>query len=289
MPKFARVLPSSCVFLLTPLVALTVGCPADDTDGAMPMTGSMTFSMTAATDDGTMPDTGMDEATSSAATDGVLTAGDTLEPGTADDTNDTDGPLTGSGDGPMQGPTCQHQCTVPQDCFIGGEETGLACNMGQCSIACADDMQCIAAASGWTLVDCADDRDCAGGRCIDRGGGVGGCSLQPSQGACSEANLVEMMATALGGGMVTVCGQPHALCSPLGAQNICIVGCAGNPCGGALSCDATDGLCHCEFDTQCVDANAGNNCNPDGLCEYACAVPADCPAAPFDGGMLACQ
>jgi len=97
-----------------------------------------------------------------------------------------------------------------------------------------------------------------------------------------------MQAMQLGGGMTTVCGQPNGQCAPFAMQNICIVGCAGQPCAMGLTCEA-DGLCHCEFDTQCVDAGTGNNCNAEGLCEFTCSTPMDCPGHPFDGGMLVCQ
>ena len=97
-----------------------------------------------------------------------------------------------------------------------------------------------------------------------------------------------MMATSIEGSSITVCGQPAARCTAFGAQNICIVGCEGNPCGGDLTCE-DDGLCHCDFDTQCVDTGLGNNCNPDGLCEWACQQPTDCPGHPFDGGTIICE
>lgn len=270
------------------LLLSTAACNGDDDNGSDTNT-AMTFAMTVADDGGvTMGDDGMDTTAGDDAMSDDSTGAATGPGDTAADSESGPATTAGTDDGGPVLPTCQHQCTTPQDCFIDGEETGLACNAGMCSIACVDDPQCVAASSGWTLVPCTGDGDCSGGVCVDTGAGVGGCSLQPSQGACSDANLVEMMATALGGGMVTVCGQPNALCTPFGGQNICIVGCAGNACLGELACEA-DGLCHCEFDTQCVDAGTGNNCNAEGLCEFTCTGAADCPGHPFDGGMLACQ
>lgn len=267
---------------LAPALALVLACAGDDGEDD---SSAMTFPTTFPADD---DDDNDDDDTAGDDDDDDDTAGDDDD----DDTGDTtagDGMMTTTGDdGPPMLPTCQHQCVAPADCNIGGEETGLGCNAGLCSFTCTTDMECIAALSGWNLVPCSDDGDCSGGVCVDTGGGVGGCSLQPSQGACSEANLVEMQAMQLGGGMTTVCGQPNGQCAPFAMQNICIVGCAGQPCATGLTCEA-DGLCHCEFDTQCVDAGTGNNCNAEGLCEFTCSTPMDCPGHPFDGGTLVCQ
>ncbi|MEM6993186.1 MAG: hypothetical protein AAF721_21915 [Myxococcota bacterium] len=277
------------------LLVIVAGACAGDDSNADTSNVAMTFS-TAPGDGGDGGDDDGDGGTATGGPDDGQDDGQDDAPPTSSDT--TAGPDTNppddSGDdatdsGPPPTPACQHQCATPQDCMIDGMESGLGCNAGVCSIACADDATCIAAASGWTLIPCDTTAECAegGGVCVDTGGGVGGCSLQPSQGACSEAGLVEMMATTIEGSMVTVCGQPNAICTMLGAQNVCIVDCIGNACGGELSCEA-DGLCHCDFDTQCVDAGMGNNCNGSGLCEWACQMPADCPPHPFDGGQATC-
>lgn len=265
----------------------SLACSGDDSGDAEPTSVGMTFSPTSAADGSNTPD---DDDDTTAGDDGGTTASmmDTAaDSGTGADP--TGGPMTGSSDdGPPAPPTCQHQCTVPADCLLDGEETAFLCNGGLCSIACVDDAQCIATFSGWDLLDCTGDGDCEGGRCIDRGGGVGGCALQPSQGPCEDANLVQTTVPAIGGGMATVCGQPGALCALFGAANQCILGCASNGCLGDLECQA-DGICHCDFDTECVDAGTGNNCNAAGLCEFTCTAPGDCPAPPWDGGTLVCQ
>ncbi|MBL4689152.1 MAG: hypothetical protein JKY37_31460 [Nannocystaceae bacterium] len=272
------------------LALLTVsGCGGDD-NGEDP-TGMTTLPTITADGDGNGD--GQTTATTSgngASSDnnGPTTAGPTAD-GPGD--SDTDAPDDDTTDGELPpSPSCQHRCTTPQDCFVNGEETGLGCNASVCSIACTDGPECVAVASGWTLIPCASTAECSegGGVCVDVGDGTGGCSLQPSQGACSDAGLVEMMATSIEGAAITVCGQPNAICTPWGAMNVCIIDCIGNPCGGNLTCES-DGLCHCAFDTQCVDVGLGNNCNADGLCEFACQAADGCPPHPFDGGQTVCQ
>ena len=275
-------------YLGTALLALTVFACGDDSGSDD--TGNVSVGMTLGMGSGSASDSADDGGDD----DGQVTSGsgtdDGVDTGATDDDSGLDTGDSESG-GPPAGPACQHQCTTPADCFIDGEDLGLGCNGGTCSVACAQDAECIAALSGWELVDCGGDGDCSGGVCVDRGDGTGGCSLQPSQGSCAEAGLVETQATSINGGMVAVCGQPDAACVPLGAQNICIIGCVAEPassCAGELTCEG-DRLCHCAFDTQCVDTNTGNNCNNDGLCEFACVGAEDCPPGAFDGGMLVCQ
>ncbi|MEM6996318.1 MAG: hypothetical protein AAF721_37775 [Myxococcota bacterium] len=271
---------------LAALSLLPLACAGDD--GNDDPTVATSFPMMTAADDSA---TGNDDGGTATAGDaeGTATMGmaDTAaDTGSGDNMVDT-GMMTASSDGlPPASPTCQHQCTVPGDCFIGGEETAFQCNNGACTIACTTDPECVAIFSGWNLVPCDGDGDCADGVCVDTGGGVGGCSFQPSQGPCMNG-LVETMAPAIGGGMIPVCGQPDAICGMLGGQNTCFVDCVGNPCQGELTCEM-DGLCHCQFDTQCVDANLGNNCSNEGLCEFTCTDPATCPAF-FDGGTFVCE
>ncbi|MEM9457350.1 MAG: hypothetical protein AAGF11_24435 [Myxococcota bacterium] len=209
--------------------------------------------------------------------DADTTAGMTTEP-TAD---------SSSGGGPVPEPACGHQCASAADCMVEGNDIGLDCLSGLCGIACTDDDYCIAASSGWLIVSCTGDGDCEGGACVDIGNGAGGCSFVPAQGNCADVGLVQMQWPAIGGGMITVCGQPNGRCGDFDGTAACFVGCEPGGCGD-MTCE-DDGRCHCDFDLHCVEAGLGNNCNSDGLCEIACQQASDCPATGFDGGTVVCE
>lgn len=256
------------------LLALLVGCGGND-DG----NDSTTVATLAPTTLGNSSDgsdaTGSDSASTGADADTTL--------GT---TTDVD-PSSGSDGGPPPGPACGHQCASPADCTIMGNDFGFDCLGGLCGVACVDDDYCIAASSGWLALGCTSDAECNGGACVDIGGGMGGCSFIPAQGACADAGLTEMQWPAFGGGMIAVCGQPNGRCGDFDGTAACFVGCEPGGCGD-MTCEA-DGRCHCDFDLHCVEAGLGNNCNGEGLCEIACQQATDCPPTGFDGGTVVCQ
>ncbi|MCA9705660.1 MAG: hypothetical protein KDK70_07425 [Myxococcales bacterium] len=205
-----------------------------------------------------------------------------------DDADTTVGASESSDDGgPPPLPTCHHQCTTAPDCMIDGNSIGFDCLGGLCGVACVDDTFCIAASSGWLALPCNGDGDCNGGACVDVGDGTGGCSFTPAQGDCADANLQQTQWPALGGGMIDVCARTNARCGDFDGTAACFLGCLPGDCGDMTCGD--DGYCICEFDTQCVDAGMGNNCNAQSRCELACQQASDCPASGFDGGTVVCE
>ncbi len=260
-------LASSLVILLA-----SGGCGGDDSGS------SQTTNTTFPTTNGPVTGSGPDTDTS---------AGETEDPATSTATDDGVDSSSDDGPPPPSTPACGHQCAAPADCTVGGNDIGLDCLDGLCGVTCTDDARCVAAISGWLAIPCMNDGECNGGVCVDIGDGTGGCSLTPTIGPCSDVGLQEMQGTALGGGMVTVCGEPNGRCGDFDGTAACFVGCTAASCG-EMPCGAA-GFCECAFDTQCVDVNQGNNCNAAGRCENACQAATDCPAVGFDGGMVVCD
>lgn len=263
------------VLLGLPL-GLLAGCGNDDGNASTTAATLAPTTLSGTSNNGS-DSTGSGSA-STGSDDADTTAGMTTEP-TADSGS--------SGGGPPPGPACGHQCASAADCTVEGNDIGLDCLSGRCGIACTDDDYCIAASSGWLIVSCTGDGDCNGGACVDIGNGAGGCSFVPAQGNCADVGLTEMQWPAIGGGMITVCGQPNGRCGDFDETPACFVGCEPGGCGD-MTCE-DDGRCHCDFDLHCVDAGQGNNCNAEGVCEIACQQASDCPATGFDGGTVVCE
>jgi hypothetical protein len=246
------------------------------------------------------------------ATTGATTTDPTADGG--DTTGHADGgDTTGDGDG-----YCMHQCTSDADCLINGMNVDRTCVDGACTREpCTSDEQCVALNSGWTTPCTSGAGECVGLQdiCIDWGG-EGLCASLASQfHGCSErsgfdGNPIEV--PDIDGNLVIVCGWPGTICTEAAqcflpcdsnfdcdsdAQPVCDVESGQCECGSDADCAILEephrsacnaGSCGCSEDQQCVDANAGDVCMPDGVC--GCSGDTACSglALPFDGGMFSC-
>jgi hypothetical protein len=81
------------------------------------------------------------------------------------------------------GQFCQETCAGDADCMINGVDMGYTCQDNRCvndAFKCSSDAQCNATVSEWFL-DCAAQADCMmGSKCVDVGGGVGKCAIEPN-------------------------------------------------------------------------------------------------------------
>jgi hypothetical protein len=245
------------------------------------------------------------------ATTGATTTDPTADGG--DTTDDGDGPdTTGDGDG-----YCVHQCTSDADCLINGMNVDRTCIEGACTREpCTSDEACVALYSGWTTPCTSGGSECGPTLeiCIDWGG-EGLCATPPSLHGCdpefmSAGQPIEV--PDIHGDLVIVCGWPGTICSE-DAQ--CLLPCDNNfdcdsdaypvcdvesgqcECGSAADCAMLEsphqsvcntGSCGCSEDQQCVDANAGDVCMPDGVC--GCSGDTACAGIEnhYDGGMFSC-
>ena len=139
--------------------------------------------------------------------------------------------------------------------------------------------------SGWAYQPCTADATCYGGYglCVDVDGAGprtdGGCALDPASvtGPCTSP-FVEVTARHVGGGDVTVCGNPNGAC----ANGVCttadyVSDCNDNPsvCLAGWVCNA-DGTCSCDGDSDCTSWMAGFVCHA-GRC--VCDSDDDCAAS----------
>lgn len=208
---------------------------------------------------------------------GSGSSGDDGSGGSFDDT---------SGQPPVEYPACQYACTTAADCTVGGDDFAFACIGGRCGVPCTGDDGCVAYYSGWANNACTSSTDCMYGICVAYDG-IGGCGFGPGDLACEDVGLEATQRMDVEGNMVTVCAKPTALCDAVEGGMACRAGCTATSCG-ALACGA-DGKCHCADDIECYMAQAGERCDAQGDCQYACVTPADCPGSLFDGTTTVCE
>jgi hypothetical protein len=230
--------------------------------------------------------------TSAGSTDGSESGSEGGSEGGADDDADDDGSGGGStaaddttGAPPPEYPACQYTCTAAADCSVGGDDFMLDCVGGRCAPACTSDEGCIAYYSGWVNQSCTASSQCMYEICVAYEGG-GGCAFGPSDLACADVGLEATPRMDVEGNAVMVCAKPTASREAVEGGSACQPGCTATSCG-VLTCGA-DGKCHCDDDIQCYMAQAGERCDAEGDCQYACVTPADCPASVFDGTTTTC-
>jgi len=66
--------------------------------------------------------------------------------------------------------------------------------------------------------------------------------------------------------------------------------CEETGCGEGFTCDASDGLCHCDDDDACAALGEDLTCGAEGFCEApGCTDSSECDGdLPFDGGSIEC-
>lgn len=177
---------------------------------------------------------------------------------------------------------CQEACEQDPDCL-----QGFVCRERRCvpaeqiSLACEDDLKCVAQFSGWTQA-CENDAGCMMGfACVAVNGG-GLCAFLPSDALpCTTLTLEAFSLPRFGGeGEVSVCANARAEC---GDDGNCRLPCRNDGhCGGDYpSCNVDTGVCRCTENSCTTNASV---CGEDGICR--CAGNADCTQGAdtcFDG------
>ncbi|PCC70447.1 hypothetical protein SAMN02745121_06645 [Nannocystis exedens] len=197
-------------------------------------------------------------------------------PPTTSPTATTDDTTTGGGAGQF----CQESCAGDADCTINGVDMGYTCQNNRCvdeGAKCSTDEQCNATISGW-VVDCAAQAECmAGSACVDIGGGMGKCAIEPNDVVMCATLMMEdvMIDTIEGDMMVTVCGRTGARCE----DEVCFDPCEANAdCpaqGGHPTCNVGTGKCECASDDDCKGSGiAGYAVCNGGVC--GCGQDSDC-------------
>lgn len=274
---------ASTKLLSVALVVSVAACSDDGVAGG----DQLTASSTGGADTNASGQAGSSGEESAGGTSGIDPSGAASTSG-----NSTGADSTGNGAG---GSVCTAQCIEDADCFSNGVDLGLTCSdNGFCHTACEDAADCIPALSGWVAQPCDSSDTCPAGPCIDYGGDTGGCATAPPEMLdCAGLMLDEIEATDVDGNPVTVCGESDGLCTldPLGDMS-CTLGCEATGCSNPLTCES-DGSCHCASDDDCLAANTGDTCGPNGVCFFGCEDVTDCEAslgAPaLDGQTLHCE
>lgn len=223
--------------------------------------------------------TTMPTMTASETGDSTMGPSTTIEPDSTASDPTADSSDTGDG-----APLCSYSCVADTDCTVDGADVGFVCQGGECLLGCATADPCIAFYSGWTLFPCAASSACDLDACIVYDGGSG-CAFTPDAIPCVDIELVEVQRMNTEGAMVTVCGQPNAICTDLGRGMECHLPCTPTSCG-ALTCGA-NGVCECDDFVPCYMEQTGNTCE-NGECRYTCTAPADCPDTNLDNDQAAC-
>ena len=231
-------------------------------------------------------------------TDAVSTGSDPSGPTSVGSTSE--GPTSGgsSTGGDMGGPICTARCEVDEDCLSDGLDTGRTCSeQGFCEYACEEAEDCIPLLSAWMQLTCETNEACPTGPCVDYGGELGGCAIDPPKGeSCNalDASLAEYEATDVEGNTVTVCAVTGATCSPdvHGSDTCQLLTCETEGCPEPLVCNEA-GFCECATNLDCIEAGTGDTCSEGGFCAFGCTDAEECEAVigppPFDGQVLVCE
>ena len=174
---------------------------------------------------------------------------------------DTGASSSGTTAGDTAAMFCIDLCTTDADCLYAGDDIGLDCgpNAGTCLALCAADDDCLAIASGWTAQPCVANDDCGAGPCVDYGGVVGGCAIQPSEFLdCADFMQVEVMIDDVDGNTFTVCANDQLSCQDVGGDDACAskvepsgFTCADLMCAAPLTCDEESPGCNCDAAADC--------------------------------------
>ncbi|MGE0788588.1 MAG: hypothetical protein AB7S26_23155 [Sandaracinaceae bacterium] len=209
---------------------------------------------------------------------------------------------TDAGGGGSNAQFCQEECSIDDDCQIGGMDVGFTCSGGRCTgsaSGCTGNEECVALFNGWGQGDsdgdfigdapctadgvtppatCATGEVCCiiGQVCIE-----GGYCASPDSGPvdCATSMRDVVMVAPIGGGAdIAVCGDASAddaVCE----SNACRNPCASNDeCASDVypTCDTGSGNCVCSDSPDSCAGNmvGGTVCQSNGTC--GCADDTEC-------------